>query len=556
MYNKFMEMEPLIQEINELTKNEYKFALKSAFLDKSADFCVLEILYRDGILLTKQIKEQVESHILSLCPQSFKYEIKFIKNFISEERINDDFKVFMEKTFPSISYSINSVKLESGTFNVSLSIDTNSYSHAKNKNFEDVYQKYFKSRYEDYNFTCDFSSDTVYVEDEVEKLKASYKEEVVDTSSLRVIEFFDTVHLVGDEIEGTASYIKDKTMPEESVVVCGTIKSVKEIIIKRKPKKKTEDETDEESSEQTQDVQEKEQTASEDVIQEDEQIKYQRKMYKWTLEDFTGSMSCVFFSNKDNQAKVEKLDVGSVVVLRGKLEEDNYSGGVSLKVHDIAYCSIPEGLEEYIVYKQEKPFYEFVEPEPIITYAQDDLMSFALVQETPKYLKDKTFVCFDFETTGLHFEQGDKIIEIGAIKIVDGKITEKFMSYVDPEKPIPAESSAISGIVDADVQEAPKDYQILQDFYKFTRGATIIGYNNINFDNVFLIGQGKMCGYNFDNETEDVYRFAQKYVHGVKNYKLGTIAAKLGVTLDNAHRAVYDALATAEVFIKLAPNII
>lgn len=556
MYNKFMEMEPLIQEINELTKNEYKFALKSAFLDKSADFCVLEILYRDGILLTKQIKEQVESHILSLCPQSFKYEIKFIKNFISEERINDDFKVFMEKTFPSISYSINSVKLESGTFNISLSIDTNSYSHAKNKNFEDVYQKYFKSRYEDYNFTCDFSSDTVYVEDEVEKLKASYKEEVVDTSSLRVIEFLDTVHLVGDEIEGTASYIKDKTMPEESVVVCGTIKSVKEIIIKRKPKKKTEDETDEESSEQTQDVQEKEQTASEDVIQEDEQIKYQRKMYKWTLEDFTGSMSCVFFSNKDNQAKVEKLDVGSVVVLRGKLEEDNYSGGVSLKVHDIAYCSIPEGLEEYIVYKQEKPFYEFVEPEPIITYAQDDLMSFALVQETPKYLKDKTFVCFDFETTGLHFEQGDKIIEIGAIKIVDGKITEKFMSYVDPEKPIPAESSAISGIVDADVQGAPKDYQILQDFYKFTRGATIIGYNNINFDNVFLIGQGKMCGYNFDNETEDVYRFAQKYVHGVKNYKLGTIAAKLGVTLDNAHRAVYDALATAEVFIKLAPNII
>ena len=551
-----MEMEPLIQEINELTKNEYKFALKSAFLDKSADFCVLEILYRDGILLTKQIKEQVESHILSLCPQSFKYEIKFIKNFISEERINDDFKVFMEKTFPSISYSINSVKLESGTFNISLSIDTNSYSHAKNKNFEDVYQKYFKSRYEDYNFTCDFSSDTVYVEDEVEKLKASYKEEVVDTSSLRVIEFLDTVHLVGDEIEGTASYIKDKTMPEESVVVCGTIKSVKEIIIKRKPKKKTEDETDEESSEQTQDVQEKEQTASEDVIQEDEQIKYQRKMYKWTLEDFTGSMSCVFFSNKDNQAKVEKLDVGSVVVLRGKLEEDNYSGGVSLKVHDIAYCSIPEGLEEYIVYKQEKPFYEFVEPEPIITYAQDDLMSFALVQETPKYLKDKTFVCFDFETTGLHFEQGDKIIEIGAIKIVDGKITEKFMSYVDPEKPIPAESSAISGIVDADVQGAPKDYQILQDFYKFTRGATIIGYNNINFDNVFLIGQGKMCGYNFDNETEDVYRFAQKYVHGVKNYKLGTIAAKLGVTLDNAHRAVYDALATAEVFIKLAPNII
>ena len=78
------------------------------------------------------------------------------------------------------------------------------------------------------------------------------------------------------------------------------------------------------------------------------------------------------------------------------------------------------------------------------------------------------------------------------------------------------------------------------------------GYNILNFDNVFLRGQGKDCRLNFDNESEDVYHYAQKYVHGVKNYKLGTIAAKLGVTLDNAHRAVYDALATAEVFLKIA----
>ena len=68
---------------------------------------------------------------------------------------------------------------------------------------------------------------------------------------------------------------------------------------------------------------------------------------------------------------------------------------------------------------------------------------------------------------------------------------------------------------------------------------------------MFLRGQGKACRLNFDNDSEDVYHYAQKYVHGVKNYKLGTIAAKLGVTLDNAHRAVYDAMATAEVFIKL-----
>ena len=161
------------------------------------------------------------------------------------------------------------------------------------------------------------------------------------------------------------------------------------------------------------------------------------------------------------------------------------------------------------------------------------------------------FVCYDFETTGLHYVSGDRIIEIGAVKIDNGKITERFMSYVDPEKHIPEESSAISGIVDEDVKGAPTADKVLQDFYKWTRGAIIIGYNNINFDNIFLIGQGNSARWNFDNETDDVFKWAQKYVRGAKNFKLKTIADKLGVTLDNAHRAVYDALATAEVFIKI-----
>lgn len=123
------------------------------------------------------------------------------------------------------------------------------------------------------------------------------------------------------------------------------------------------------------------------------------------------------------------------------------------------------------------------------------------------------------------------------------------------KRKIPAESSAISGIVDDDVKDAPIDSMVLQDFYKFTRNSIIIGYNILNFDNAFLLGQGKKSRWNFDNEFEDVYKLAQKYVKGVKNYKLGTIASHLGVTLDNAHRAVYDALATAEVFIKIAEQI-
>ena len=71
----------------------------------------------------------------------------------------------------------------------------------------------------------------------------------------------------------------------------------------------------------------------------------------------------------------------------------------------------------------------------------------------------------------------------------------------------------------------------------------------------FLTGQGKTCRWNFDNDAVDTYQMAQKYVHGVKNYKLGTIAEKLGVVLENAHRAINDTIANAEVFIILAENI-
>ena len=541
-----MEMEPLIQEINNLTNNEYKFTLKSAFLNQSADFCVLEILYRDGIMLKQQVKDLVKNHILSLVPSSFKYDIQFIKNFISEDRISDDVKVFMAKTFPSMSYSLTSVKLDGKKFVAEFAIDNLSFEHAKNKRFDLAFEKYFKGLYEDFDFACTYISDSVYVEDEEAMLKENYKEEIVDTTNLRVIEFFDTVHLVGDEIDGVASYIKDKKVPEEKVTICGKIKAVKEIIIKRKPKAKDGEEG--ESTEEVENVElEKE---------EDDTPKYQRKLYKFSLEDFTGEMTCVFFSNKENQAKIEKLDVGSVVVFRGAVEEDKYSGGVSFKVHDIAYCSIPEGLEEYIVYKQEKPFYELIKPEPIVTYAQDDLLSFMAVDETPEYLKGKTFVCFDFETTGLKYHEGDKVVEIGAVKIVNGKIVEKFESLVNPEgKKSDPKAQETHKIKEEDLENAPLPDVVFQDFYKFTRGAILTGYNIVGFDMIFLRGEGKRLGWNFDNECVDVIDFSRKYVHGVKNYRLGTVAEKLGVKLENAHRAVFDTIATAEILIKLAKNV-
>ena len=527
---------PLIDEFNNLAGGEYNFTLKSASLNESADFCVIEILYKDGTLISPELKKKLEAKLKSLAPEKYKYELKFVKNYISSARITDDILKLLKKDYSSIFFKLDEVASTNKHFEIRLVIDNLSFEHAKGKKLDSVICTYLKNLYEDYDFNCELSSAEVFKEDEEKILKENYREVEVDSASLRKIEFKDVIMLIGEDISGSADYIKDKVAPEKSVTLCGKITSIKSYVMKKKLK---DDGEQKPASEQP----------------EDDKPAYERKFYKFELADFTGQITCVCFSNKDTQAKAEKLEVGSVVAVVGNIEDDSYSGGICMKVSSLGYCTLPEKQEEVIVYHEEKPFYEFVEPQPVVMYAQDNLLNFAEEKKVPAYLAGKTFVCYDFETTGLHFEAGDRIIEIGAVKIVDGKITEKFMSYVNPEMPIPPESSKISGIVDDDVKDAPKDFQVLQDFYKFTRGSIIIGYNNINFDNVFLIGQGKKCRWNFDNETDDVYRFAQKYVHGVRNYRLGTVAEKLGVTLDNAHRAVYDALATAEVFLKIAENI-
>ncbi|MBQ8424978.1 MAG: 3'-5' exoribonuclease [Clostridia bacterium] len=557
-------VEPLIEEINNITNNEYKFMLKSATLDEAADFCIVEIFYKDGIILEKNIKDKVENRILELVPSSFTYKIVFVKNFISEERILSDVKNIMENEYASISHSIESVKRDEMTFNIELFIDVLSFEYAENKRINNIIESKLKSLYEDYTFVVSYKKEVVYKIDEKKELINSYKEEEVDASQFRKIDIYDLQVLVNDEITGTASYIVDKNSPEENVTICGKVKAKKIIVIKRKPKvKETEEnennETDENTNDESEEIKEQVECLKEEIEKESEELnepKYERKLYKWALEDITGQIGCVFMSNKENQTKLEGLNEGDIIAVHGKVENDKFSGDLTFKVHDISYCKIPEDTKEYIIYRKEKPFYEFVEPEPVVMYEQNSLMNFLDERVIPKYLKDKTFVCYDLETTGLHFERGDRMVEIGAVKIVNGKITEKFRSYVNPDgKKIDPKASETTGIYDEDVADALMDYQVLQDFYKFTRDAVIIGYNNINFDNVFLFGQAKKCRWNFDNETEDVFKLAQKYVSGVKNYKLGTIASSLGVLLENAHSAIYDAMATAEIFIKIAENI-
>ena len=101
------------------------------------------------------------------------------------------------------------------------------------------------------------------------------------------------------------------------------------------------------------------------------------------------------------------------------------------------------------------------------------------------------------------------------------------------------------------VADAPKIGDVMLDFLDFASGCVISGYNNINFDNKFIARYAKELGLSFNNENIDVYVLARQKQVSSKNYKLTTVAAALGVSLEGAHRAYNDAYATAQVLLKL-----
>ena len=144
----------------------------------------------------------------------------------------------------------------------------------------------------------------------------------------------------------------------------------------------------------------------------------------------------------------------------------------------------------------------------------------------------------------------DKIIEIGAVKLVNGEIVEKFSSFVACKERLSNEIVNLTGIHDEDLVGAPEIEQVLADFFKFTDGAILVGHN-VNFDYRFVHYYGEQSGYIFDKKLYDTLALAQELLRGkLANYKLNTVADSYGFTF-NHHRAYDDASVTAKVFIEL-----
>lgn len=162
-----------------------------------------------------------------------------------------------------------------------------------------------------------------------------------------------------------------------------------------------------------------------------------------------------------------------------------------------------------------------------------------------------TFVVFDIETTGFS-PVHNRIIEIGAVKVIDGQIADRYSAFVNPDVPIPFEIEKLTGINDEMVMDSPMIDVILPQFFDFCEDAVLVAHN-ANFDMSFIIENARRLGLEKEFTYVDTVGIARILLPRQARHTLDAVAKTLGISLENHHRAVDDAEATAEIFVKFIP---
>lgn len=169
-------------------------------------------------------------------------------------------------------------------------------------------------------------------------------------------------------------------------------------------------------------------------------------------------------------------------------------------------------------------------------------------------LQRNTYVVIDLETTGADASTC-RVTELAFIKVREGRIAGEFTTLVNPERPVPPFISAMTGITDAMVRQAPKFKQVAEEALEFL-GDSVVVAHNAKFDVKFLSAElDRAIGLGLGLPNVCTLQTARHIVHGLPNYQLQTVAAHYAVEIQGRHRAGGDARATAQVWIKMVETL-
>lgn len=167
-----------------------------------------------------------------------------------------------------------------------------------------------------------------------------------------------------------------------------------------------------------------------------------------------------------------------------------------------------------------------------------------------KYVPD--YVVFDLETTGVSTIR-DAIIEISAVKVKGGIVTDTFSTLVNPGRPIPYAASSVNHITDDMVADAPDIAAALPQFLAFAGSCVLVGHNIQSFDLQFLNrALTELYGKALDNDYIDTLYMARSCLPGLHHHRLVDLAAYFGIGAEGAHRALNDCLMNQRCFEEMA----
>ena len=414
---------------------------------------------------------------------------------------------FLSERFPiageSVTASSFSISYNEPDYDIAIKIPSHIYTYLNSANFEIELKKYLESEFCDeflIELIDDKSQNTAS-----EIIFAPQKENIFNpkTVSIEVSRV-----LIGSEIRVAPKQIK-ALKGDTSSVICGKISAFSEKTAKSSGK----------------------------------------LYYKMVLTDPTGDVDCLFFPKGNNPQLISTLvKDGDEIAVYGDIKDSEYGRTVFIK--DVSRCKIDwESVDEYASLKDAPEYYTYVEPKPYDYVEQDSLFN----QEKCEYLKGKTFVVFDVETTDLDTNTC-KIIELSAIKIKDGNWVEEFSTFANPGMKIPPNIIDLTSITQDMVDSQPSFSDILPDFLHFCKDAILVVHNQ-EYDIKIIARYCREEGYKFDNKVHCTLALSNKFLPHLKSHKLVKVGEYFGYQNKHAHRAIGDVEVTAKIFCKLAEKL-
>lgn len=325
-----------------------------------------------------------------------------------------------------------------------------------------------------------------------------------------------------------------------------------------------------------------------------------KNIFTIDITDYTGSTTAKIFNSIKESAVIGNIKKGDTIVVQGDVEYDKYAGELVVNARSVGTAQKVKVVDNAEKKRVELHMHTNMSQMDAVTSAGDlvnrayqwghkavAITDHGVAQAFPDAMKaadkinkdeekikviygveayfmddlvesvkgdadtgfDGTFICFDIETTGLSAAR-DKITEIGAVKVENGIITDKFSTFVNPEMPIPQKITQLTGITDEMVKDAPSQSEAVSAFLEFA-GDNVLVAHNAPFDTSFIAKACEDMGREYNYTSIDTVAISRAILTDIKNCKLDTVAKFLRLGEFNHHRATDDAEMLAKIFITL-----